>query len=269
MRIVSRRLIFAQAGALALTGCVTAGGGVASDVGVIALHGKRGSPLGRAADGMRAAFFDAGALEVPEMPWSANRYMGSSVQGGHDQIAGIAQRLRARGIRRLVIAGHSLGGNMALSYAAERGGVDAVVMLAPGHLPGSVPDRPDNPIVMSLVEARGMVAAGRGSELGTFADNVLGQWVRISARAEDYISWWDPRGAANMVVTAARLSPSIPVLMVVGTGDRTWLQELRETLFPLLPANPRNCALVVRADHDGVPQVASTQVREWMREVMT
>ncbi len=113
-----------------------------------------------------------------------------------------------------------------------------------------------------------MVAGGRGRELGSFGDNVLGQWVRISARAEDYITWWDPQGAANMAVTAARLSPSIPVLMAVGTGDRTWLQELRETIFPLLPSNPRNRALVVRADHDGVPQAAAMQVREWMREVM-
>lgn len=216
---------------------------------------------------MRSAFWGASALEVPDMPWSISRYLATSVQGAHDEIAAIATRLRARGVERLVIAGHSLGGNMALSYAVERGGVDAVVMLAPGHLPGGGSGGSD-PIAVSVGEARRMVAEGRGRELGTFADNQLGRWIQIHARAEDYLTWWDRLGAANMRNTAPRLSPTVPVFMAIGTEDRTWLQELRYTVFPLLPQNPRSRVVAVRADHDDVPTAARGQLRDWMREVL-
>ena len=44
--------------------------------------------------------------------------------------------LRSQGAARIVVAGQSLGANIALSYAVERGNVAAVVMAAPGHNPG-------------------------------------------------------------------------------------------------------------------------------------
>lgn len=264
MAMLTRRLFLVQAGLLAVAGCAT---GAGDGIGVIALHGKRTTLGARAQDGMRLMFSDASVLEVPEMPWSLDRYLATSVQGAHDEIAAIVQRVRARGVTRLVLAGHSLGGNMALSYAVERGGVDAVVMLAPGHLPGGASGGSD-PIAVSVAEARRMVAEGRGRELGTFADNQLGRWIRISARADDYLTWWDPRGAANMANTAPRLSPNVPVLMAIGTGDMPWLQELKDTIFPLLPPNPRNRVVVVNADHDGVPRAANALVRDWMRGVL-
>ena len=264
---VKRRGFLAGIAASALAGCATGGEIGNVRLGVIALHGKRASPQARASDGMRSAFWGVAALEVPDMPWSITRHLATSVQGAHDEIAAIATRLRARGIERLVVAGHSLGGNMALSYAVERGGVDAVVMLAPGHLPGGGSNG-DDPISVSVAEARRRVAEGRGTELGTFADNQLGRWIQIHVRADDYLTWWDPMGAANMLATAPRLSPTVPVLMAIGTEDRTWLQQLRSTVFPLLPPNPKNRLVVVRADHDDVPAAARGQVRDWMREVV-
>lgn len=264
---VNRRGFLSGIAASALSACATEADFGSGRTGVIALHGKLGSPQGRAADGMRSAFWGVAALEVPNMPWSNSRHLATSVQGAHDEIAAIALRLRARGVERLVVAGHSLGGNMALSYAVERRGVDAVVMLAPGHLPGGSGGAND-PIAASVGEARRMVAEGRGQERGTFADNQLGRWIQIYARADDYLTWWDPLGAASMRSTAPRLSPAVPVFMAVGTEDRAWLQELRYTLFPLLPPNPRSRVVVVRADHDGVPSAAGGQLREWMREVM-
>ena len=64
------------------------------------------------------------------------------------------------------------------------------------------------------------------------------------------------------------MKATVPVFMAIGTDDRTWLQELRYAVFPLLPPNPRSRVVAVRADHDDVPTAARAQLRDWIREVV-
>lgn len=147
---MKRRTLLAGIAASVVTGCASGGDLCNGRVGVIAMHGKRASPQARVSDGMRSAFRGVAALEVPDMPLSISRYLATSVEGAHDEIASIASRLQARGVERLVIADHLLGRNMALSQAVERGSVDAVVMLAPRHLPAGSSGTSD-PIAVSAL----------------------------------------------------------------------------------------------------------------------
>lgn len=266
-RVPARRRFLAVCSLIASTGCSVAPSGALSRVAVVAMHGKLSHPMTRPAEAMRQCFWEAGAVELPEMPWSSARHMATSVPAAHDEIATVIGRLRERGMDRVFIAGHSLGGNMALSYAVERGGVDGVVMLAPGHLPANAVR--DEWIVPAVERARQMVAEGRGQEVGTFSDTNLGRRIDVRARAADYLSWYDPNGLAEMTATAPRLSPTIPVLMAVGLEDMAWLRNLHRTILPMLPANPRHRAVVVNAGHDGVPAAAANQVRGWIREVLS
>src|SRR2546426_12128432 len=90
-----------------------------SEIGVILLHGKLGMPASLRwltshlqYEGYRVA--------APEMPWSRGRVFDKTYDDSMDEIDSIGRRLMAEGAKLIVVAGHSLGGNAALRYAATR-----------------------------------------------------------------------------------------------------------------------------------------------------
>jgi hypothetical protein len=46
-----------------------------------------------------------------------------------------ADGLKKKGAQEIVVGGHSLGGNAAVGYAARRGDLAGIVVLAPGQFP--------------------------------------------------------------------------------------------------------------------------------------
>ena len=103
-------------------------------IGVVLLHGKGGGAkwvydLGNDLE-------SAGALvETPEMPWSKDRIYDKGYEESMSEIDTYVARLKADGAKRIFIAGHSLGGNAALGYAARHKGLSGVILLAYGHTP--------------------------------------------------------------------------------------------------------------------------------------
>src|SRR5580698_4014403 len=136
--------IFARAlAALAALGLAQnfAGAAPAADLhglGVVYLHGKAAWP-GALNGGILSSLQDEGALvATPEMPWSFHRRYAATYDEAMTEIDAAVAGLKAKGARRIVVIGHSLGANAAIGYAARRpnlADLAGVVALSPGHLP--------------------------------------------------------------------------------------------------------------------------------------
>ena len=233
----------------------------AGPMGVVVLHGKQGSPdvyVTDLASSLRAAGF---LVAVPEMPWSKRRAYAVGYQDAMQEIAAAVQDLRLKGAKGLVVAGHSLGGNAALAYAALHPDLAAVVCLAPGHNPERSRVRDLN--TAEIQKARELVAAGHAGESVRFTDTNMGKNFDTVLPAGVFLSYFDPDGLANMPRNAANLSPQMPLLWVVGQRDP--LAKLGpDYAFSRAPANPSSRYVEVDADHLHVPLAAAELVKDWL-----
>ena len=131
--------------------------------------------------------------------------------------------LKAKGARRIVIIGHSLGANAAIGYAARRPGMAelaGIVALSPAHLPevgdmrGFVAD--------AVARAKKLIAEGKGDVPQTFPDMAQGIPLIAHATPLVYLSWFDPDGPAVIPKNAAAIGAAphpVPLLWVVGKLD--------------------------------------------------
>ncbi|MEW5772396.1 MAG: alpha/beta hydrolase [Thermodesulfobacteriota bacterium] len=228
-------------------------------VGVVLVHGKAGSPR-RHVVALAEALERAGRLvEIPEMPWSRTRAFDRSYDEAMDEIAAAVGRLESRGAVAVAVAGHSLGANAVMAFAARRPGLLAVVALAPGHTPELTADL----LSGSLDRARAMVAEGRGRERAEFLGAFQGRAVPFAMRAVDHLSYDDPDGPAVMPRNAAAWAAPLPFLWVVGDRD-PMAGRGPEYAFAKAPAHPRSRYLTVPADHFTAPEVAAGLVVEWL-----
>lgn len=180
------------------------------DWGVLVLHGKSGG--GKSLEAVAAALRSDGAkVAMPAMSWVKSY---STYEATLDEVARHVAALRAQGAKRVALVGQSLGANVALGYAALRGGADAVAAIAPGHQP----DRFLRFTEDSLLRAKQMVAAGRGGETTVFVDVNQGKKFEIRTTAAAYVSFFDPEGPAMMKRNASNLS-NVKLLWVIGSED--------------------------------------------------
>jgi pimeloyl-ACP methyl ester carboxylesterase len=179
--------------------------------GVVLIHGKKGSPA--SLSGLASALSAAGAITAsPHMPWPGGYRTYDAVL---NEIGAQVAALRSKGATRIAVAGHSIGANMALGYGAQRGGVEAVIAMGPGHQPDRFIRRTGD----SLARAKQAVAAGHGGEVNTYTDVNQGDVFQVRTSAASYVSFFDPNGpAAQMTSNAGRLKRA-KLLWVVGTGD--------------------------------------------------
>ena len=262
-----------RAALLGLTLALSAGIGVSlpaqaqNRLGVILMHGKQGSPaFGRTGLPAIASSLqsDGDLVILPTMPWSVGAWetIRMTVDQAFDLIDGYAARLRGQGATRIVVAGQSLGANIALSYAVERGNVAGVVMAAPGHNPGFL-YRSNDRVRMDVDRALELVKTGRGDQGFSGPDNNQGNSFTVSTTAAIYASWMDPRGKASMDAQAPRLPAGIPLMMIVGDRDPAY-GHARSAWYAPAARNPYSRYVAVNADHVATPYVASKQIIDWI-----
>ena len=206
---------------------------------------------------------------IPEMPWSRRRYIDVDFDTAMREIDGHVKALRDKGAKRIVLAGHSMGCPAAMAYAARHGGVAALVLLAPGHVPSSYYTRPNLAIVRESVDkARQMVERGEGDLANQpFSDINQGSRLTVFTTAKTYLSYFDPTSDAEMGMTARRIPADVPALWVIGSSDPL-LAAGRAYVFDKLPANPHSRYLEIDANHLNTPALAAEQVVAWIGEVL-
>lgn len=236
-------------------------------VGVLMLHGKNPGSNNDANFGkLKPVLEQQGMLvQFPDMPWSRGRYLDGHWDKAMAEMAGHVKTLRSQGAGKIVIMGHSMGVPAAMGFAARGGDVQALVLLAPGHVPARYYAAQQNKVVReSIDEARQLVAAGKGDSRERFSDINQGRQINVVATARDYLSYFDPESDADMGVTAPRVPAATPVLTVIGDAD-SLLAHARSYFIDKLPANPKSQYLEVKANHLTTPTVASDAVVAWIK----
>lgn len=259
-------LLAAGLAALALIGAPAR---AQSDIGVVLMHGKQsfpGQPPGllQLADRLRELGVK---VLTPQMPWSTGRWehIDVSVEQVYAQIDGYVAQLKAQGARRIVMAGHSLGGNMALSYAVARGDVAGVVMLSPGHAPGFFYARSSS-FRDALGKAHAMVEAGQGGQPFSGPDDNQGNEFTVSTTAAIYLSWMSPRGQASMPQQAPLLSAATPVMVVMGKSEKA-LSNTESAIYKPAGKNSYSVFLAVSGDHRSATEAATIDVVDWIKNL--
>ncbi len=239
-------------------------------VGVLMLHGKNpGSPQDPGMQSLKFAFDRQGwDTLLPDMPWSRRRYLEGHWDQAMAEVAGHVKALKDKGAEKIVLVGHSMGVPAAMSHAARGGAVDALVLLAPGHIPRGYYTFPLLKAVReSIDDARAKVAAGKGDETDRFQDINQGRQQTVVATPRNFLSFFDPESDADMGVTAPRIPPGVPVLTVIGEKDPL-LGMVRAYYVDKLPQNPRSQFLPVSGGHLDTPRVAADPILAWIRSAV-
>jgi pimeloyl-ACP methyl ester carboxylesterase len=180
----------------------------------VVIHGKAGNqgPIQALAQTLRK---QGATVLTPSMSWNSGyRPYEDTVQ----EVAAAVSRLRQSGLRKVFLAGHSMGANISMGYVAAGGRVDGVIAMAPGHRPDFIATVTGD----SLERARAMVAAGRGNERAEFSD-WGGRVMRITTTARAYLGFFDPDGPAGRAARAQGVN--VPVLWVIGRSDRPAMRD--------------------------------------------
>ncbi|WP_221932726.1 alpha/beta fold hydrolase [Ferrovibrio terrae] len=237
-------------------------------IGVVMLHGKNpGGPSDPNFAVLKNRLEQEGMIALtPDLPWSARRYIDGDWDKAMAEIDGHVKTLRGRGATKIVLAGHSMGCPAAMGYAARGGDVDALVLVAPGHIPVFYANI--GPTRASIEEARSLVAAGQGGTRKDFNDNNQGRTLQVRMTAKDYLSYFDPTSDAEMSVTASKIPDNTAVLWVIGDGDPISGRG-RGYVFDRLPANAKSQYLQVSGNHLSTPGAAKDAVAAWIRTAVT
>jgi pimeloyl-ACP methyl ester carboxylesterase len=234
-----------------------------SGFGIVLLHGKGGTPSNMIEALSEALRKESALVETPEMPWSARRIYDATYEQAMAEIDAAAERLKAAGAEKIVVAGHSLGANAAIGYGARRDALTAIIALAPGHAPESwaLRLRAKN----AVARAKDLVAAGQGDVMLSFPD--LAQGIPFSVRTTPtiYLSMFDPDGPAPMPKNAAAMRP-VPFLWVVGIADPIFFYG-RDYAYDAAAKHPKSKYLVVPGLHVTTPFQTRGAVIEWLKSL--
>lgn len=236
----------------------------ASEIAVVVMHGKGGNP-GKFVDELAQALEREGfQVANLEMPWSGNRQYDVGVKAAEGEISAALDAMRAKGAKKIFVAGHSQGGWFALYYGGQQI-VDGLIAIAPG---GQVDSPPFIQALGGHVErARNMVNEGKGDEKATFADYESSRGTnRITTKAAIYLNWFDPDGTqASSAIK--KVKPGVPVLYIAPTRDYPGLKGRKHTDFDALPENPLTRMYEPESSHLESPAASSREIIRWIGEV--
>lgn len=234
-------------------------------IGIVLMHGKGGSPtkwVAPLASGLEQKGYLVANLE---MPWSGRRRYDVDVDAADREVGAALDALRAKGAKKLFVAGHSQGGVFALHYGCTHR-VDGIIAIAPGGNVGSPVYAKE--VGRSVERARKLVAEGKGEQKESFEDfeGSRGTFM-VSASAATYFTWFDPAGAMNQVKSSKSIDPGVPVLFVAPTRDYPGLQRVKGMMFGALPGNARTRMYEPSAGHLEAPAASLEEIVRWTKEV--
>ena len=232
-------------------------------IGVVLMHGKWGAPNTRFFYKLEHALESAGVVvEKPEMPWSGRRDYDAGYEGAMKDIDNAVAKLKAKGASRIVVGGHSFGGNGGGGYGATRDGLTGIFAIAPGHVPDGNVMRAS--FANDVAHAKQLAAAGKDDDIA-FKDPNVGKIEGKRAKASVFLSYFDPEGPAAMFKNAAMTRPNTPVLWVVAKTDP--LFNVGKAIYGKVPAHPKNRYAEVEGGHMEAPGNSVEIVLDWLKAI--
>lgn len=237
----------------------------AAEIGVVVLHGKGGMPGGLVRP--LAEYLEGQGFAVAnlEMPWSKKRIYGASPADGVAEIAAAFAQMKAAGVSKTFLAGHSLGGLFAAYYAGERP-LTGLILVAPG---GDVASKFwQKKTADSRDKAERMIADGKGDVTDEFDDfeGSKGSFT-ISTTANLYLAWFSTASPLNQVRSYGRLPGDLPVLNVVPSDDYKGLLKVKDERYRQLPDTAFKEMFEPDTDHKRAPAVAAEKIADWIKAV--
>ena len=183
-----------------------------------------------------------------EGPYDCSRPYTQRADEVLDEIGAWLDWAHAQGARRVVLAGHSRGGQQAAWFAAARRhpALERIVLLAPALSADAIAGyaaRFGRPLEPLLEQARRLVAAGRGGELlrevGFFSCE------RAAVSAEAFLSFYARTSESELPATLPAIR--VPTLVVVAGRDEV-VPELAQRIAPAVGAR-HTLFTVAGADH--------------------
>lgn len=245
-----------------LCGLLLAGAVHAQALGVVMMHGKWGQSSSWILPVADAVEWEGWSVVPLTMPWAGSRLYDASYESALAQIAEAVKTLRAQGVKRVVVAGHSFGANAAIAYAGSGGDADGIIAMAPGHTPRRSYEQ--GATRADVDQARAWVTAGKGGDTMAFVDSAQGQQRKLTVRADVFLSYFDPKGLGDMPTSASRIPRPLPLLWVVGTQDPLYASGPAYA-YDKAPAHPLSRYLVVEANHVQTPAEGKDQIIAWLQ----
>lgn len=232
----------------------------ADKIGVILMHGKWGTAMPNSPLGVLGkALSSAGMIVLtPDMPWSQTKLYSKDYDETMAQIDELVASLKSKGATKIVVGGHSLGANAALGYGARRDGIDAILAIAPGHVPEASDLK--GKFADDVAKARKLVDAGKGETKDDFQDINQGKKKTLNIPARVYLSWFDPDGPSPMPTNAANLKPGTSLFWVTGDKDVLHQKGGKAYAFAKAPPNPKSAYVVVSSGHGDAPKKSKKEI---------
>jgi len=233
----------------------------AQHTGVLLMHGKGGTPSKTWVNFQKAFEQEGFTVIAKEMPWSQNRYIDKTYEDSLDEVKESIKELQEKGLKHIVLIGHSMGANVAIAYGSLYP-LDALVALAPGHNP----NRMASYFKPSLDVAKSMMDEGKGASVASFADTNVGKQFMKEMRADIYYSFFSPEGLSAMEIRAKYIPSTLPVLYIAGRQDP--LSEKNGTrTFDAMPKTSKSRYTIVDANHFGVVNTSTEEVINWLNSL--
>jgi pimeloyl-ACP methyl ester carboxylesterase len=154
-----------------------------------------------------------------------------------------------QGAQRVVLLGHSRGGQQTAWFAAERrhASLAKLVMLAPpagGELTDRYAARFGRPLEPLLAKARSLQSGGQGATL--LRDVGFLNCDRTAASADAFLSYYAPESGSALTQTLPRAG--VAALVVVAGGDEV-VRDVDKRIAPLVDGRRVRMAVIPGSDH--------------------
>jgi hypothetical protein len=230
--------------------------------GVVLMHGKWGMPQSPYLKPLVQKLEPHCQIKLLEMPWSRQRLYDLPYTDALTQVRGAVAEFRKAGVQWVAVGGQSFGANASLAYMAQVGDADAILPLAPGHVPEMFYQIPD--VRRSVDAARQWVESGKGDTLIEMTDINQGQRRLVKTSATSLWSYFNPQGWGHMGLSAAALRKPVPVFWAIGTLDPLHASGSAE-IYQKLPVHPDSRYVVVLANHANTPEVSADELLDWVK----
>jgi pimeloyl-ACP methyl ester carboxylesterase len=232
-----------------------------ASLGIVLLYGENGSPTGPILPLTNALRDHGYTVSTPAMPWASGEIYNAGYDKSLELIGAEVKALRAKGVQNIVVAGHSLGGHMALAYAGTDSSLAGVILLAPGHYPETYANK-KREVMDSIKTAKDLIEKGALDKKIYFNEMHNGEEITVLAKPEDYLSFCDPEGPCQLSNALSSFRQSLPVLLISEWSPRL---DPKKAIFDVLPQNEKSLFVKSKAGHKEVPNASINDVLSWLK----